>query len=348
MVTLMDVLSDAITSMRTGRPHAGRTEKHGSWGVRFPDSDGAGFHVVLQGACWVLPPDGGPLALGPGDVVFLPHGRGYGLADGPRTPLAEFSGSLPGPFARDAVVPENAAPDAAVPDTAAPDADGAGRAGADPRPRPDTVLLCGAYLLDRLRPHPLLAELPQVLHIPARLGRHPELRSAVELLGGELERPRPGASAVLTSLLDMLLLYVLRAWYEEQSGRAGTGWAAALHDRPVSEALRAIHRDPAHPWTVETLGQAAGLSRAAFARRFTALAGRSPLAYLTWWRMTLAARLLRESELPLRAVAERSGYTSEFAFAKAFKREYGVAPGGYRRRGQESAAAPAATSLAQW
>ncbi|WP_065967497.1 AraC family transcriptional regulator [Streptomyces sparsogenes] len=322
----MDVLSDAITSMRTGRPHAGRTEKHGSWGVRFPDSDGAGFHVVLQGACWILPPDGEPLALGPGDVVFMPHGRGYGLADGPRTPLAEFSGSLPGPFARDASVPGTAAPDAAV---------------------PDTVLLCGAYLLDRLRPHPLLAELPQVLHIPARLGRHPELRSAVELLGGELERPRPGASAVLTSLLDMLLLYVLRAWYEEQSGRAGTGWAAALHDRPVSEALRAIHRDPAHPWTVETLGQAAGLSRAAFARRFTALAGRSPLAYLTWWRMTLAARLLRESELPLRAVAERSGYTSEFAFAKAFKREYGVAPGGYRRRGQESEAAPAATSLAQ-
>ncbi|OMI36112.1 AraC family transcriptional regulator [Streptomyces sparsogenes DSM 40356] len=326
MVTPMDVLSDAITSMRTGRPHAGRTEKHGSWGVRFPDSDGAGFHVVLQGACWILPPDGEPLALGPGDVVFMPHGRGYGLADGPRTPLAEFSGSLPGPFARDASVPGTAAPDAAV---------------------PDTVLLCGAYLLDRLRPHPLLAELPQVLHIPARLGRHPELRSAVELLGGELERPRPGASAVLTSLLDMLLLYVLRAWYEEQSGRAGTGWAAALHDRPVSEALRAIHRDPAHPWTVETLGQAAGLSRAAFARRFTALAGRSPLAYLTWWRMTLAARLLRESELPLRAVAERSGYTSEFAFAKAFKREYGVAPGGYRRRGQESEAAPAATSLAQ-
>ncbi|MEU1670168.1 AraC family transcriptional regulator [Streptomyces sparsogenes] len=333
----MDVLSDAITSMRTGRPHAGRTEKHGSWGVRFPDSDGAGFHVVLQGACWMLPPDGEPLALGPGDVVFMPHGRGYGLADGPRTPLARFSGSLPGPFARDAAVQATAAPDAAV-----PDADGA-----DPRPRPDTVLLCGAYLLDRLRPHPLLAELPQVLHIPARLGRHPELRSAVELLGGELERPRPGASAVLTSLLDMLLLYVLRAWYEEQSGRAGTGWAAALHDQPVSEALRAIHRDPAHPWTVETLGQAAGLSRAAFARRFTALAGRSPLAYLTWWRMTLAARLLRESELPLRAVAERSGYTSEFAFAKAFKREYGVAPGGYRRRGQESAAAPAATSLAQ-
>lgn len=336
----MDVLSDAITSMRTGRPHAGRTEKHGSWGVRFPDSEGAGFHVVLQGACWMLPGDGEPVALGPGDVVFVPHGRGYGLADGPRTPLAEFRGPLPGPFAE-----ATASPGTASPGTASADADG--DAGAERRPPPDTLLLCGAYFLDRARPHPLLGELPQALHIPARLGRHPELRAAVELLGGELERPRPGASAVLTSLLDTLLLYVLRAWYEEQSGRTSTGWAAALHDRAVSEALRAIHRDPAHPWTVETLGQAAGLSRAAFARRFTALAGQPPLAYLTWWRMTRAARLLRETELPLRAVAERTGYASEFAFAKAFKREYGVAPGGYRRRGQESAGALAAMSLAQ-
>ncbi|MDX3228117.1 AraC family transcriptional regulator [Streptomyces sp. ME19-01-6] len=326
----MDVLSEAITAMRTGRPHAGRTEKSGPWGVRFPDSEGAGFHVVLQGACWMLPGDGEPVALGPGDVVFMPHGRGYGLADSPRTPLAEFRGSFPDPFARDA---------------GGPDADGA--AVADAAPRPDTLLLCGAYFLDRARPHPLLGDLPQALHMPARLGRHPELRSAVELLGGELERRRPGASAVLTSLLDTLLLYVLRAWYEEQSDRTSTGWAAALHDQAVSGALRAIHRDPARPWTVETLGRAAGLSRAAFARRFTELAGQPPLAYLTWWRMTLAARLLRESELPLRAVAERAGYTSEFAFAKAFKREYGVAPGGYRRRGQESAGAPAATSLAQ-
>ncbi|MFI1328561.1 AraC family transcriptional regulator [Streptomyces sp. NPDC020845] len=328
----MDVLSDAITSMRAGRPHAGRTEQHGSWGVRFPDSEGAGFHVVLQGTCWMLPRDGEPIALGPGDVVFMPHGRGHGLADSPHTPLAAFRGSLPGPFAEDA---------------ASADIEGGADAGADRRPGPDTLLLCGAYFLDRARPHPLLGELPQALHIPARLGRHPELRSAVELLGGELERARPGTSAVLTSLLDMLLLYVLRAWYEEQSGHMSTGWAAALHDRAVSEALRAIHRDPAHPWTVETLGQAAGLSRAAFARRFTALAGQPPLAYLTWWRMTVAARLLRESELPLRAVAERTGYASEFAFAKAFKREYGVAPGGYRRHGQESAGALAATSLAQ-
>jgi AraC-like DNA-binding protein len=82
---------------------------------------------------------------------------------------------------------------------------------------------------------------------------------------------------------------------------------------------------------VETLGAEAGLSRAAFARRFSALVGQPPLAYLTWWRMTTAARLLRETDSPLSTVAKQTGYTSEFAFARAFKREYGTAPGGYRR-----------------
>jgi AraC-like DNA-binding protein len=54
------------------------------------------------------------------------------------------------------------------------------------------------------------------------------------------------------------------------------------------------------------------------------------MTYLTWWRMTSAGRLLRESNAPLSSVAQRVGYTSEFAFAKAFKREFGLPPGRYR------------------
>jgi AraC-like DNA-binding protein len=112
-------------------------------------------------------------------------------------------------------------------------------------------------------------------------------------------------------------------------GRA-TGWAAALHDPPTIAALRAMHRDPARPWTVATLAAEAGLSRAPFARRFTALLGQPPLTYLTWWRMTTAARLLQRSDAPLRAGAARIGYASESAFANTFKRQYGTAPGRYR------------------
>ncbi|GAA3315424.1 hypothetical protein GCM10020219_031880 [Nonomuraea dietziae] len=158
------------------------------------------------------------------------------------------------------------------------------------------------------------------------------MSAAVQLLGAELENPRIGSDGIVPTLIDSLLLYVLRAWLEVQPPAAAKGWAAALGDSAVAPALAAIHDNPSAPWTVESLAERAGLSRAAFARRFTALVGEPPMAYLTRWRMTTAARLLRESDTPLAAVAAQAGYGSEFAFAKAFKREYSMAPGGYRRQ----------------
>ncbi|WP_020673926.1 AraC family transcriptional regulator [Amycolatopsis nigrescens] len=301
----MDVLSDAVTAMRTGQPHSGRVRRPVPFGMRLPPVEGAGFHIVLQGSCWLFPPDGAPIALGAGDVAFLPHGAAHGLADSPSTPLADTS-------LAPAEIPPGRHP-----------ADGSSAA---------TVTLCGAYLLDRSRAHPLLGDLPEVIHLPARVGHHQGLRAAVDLLGGELEQPRPGGDAMLPALLDVLLLHILRAWFDEQSAHDGaTGWAAALRDPAVAAGLQAIHGDPGRPWTVGELASQAGLSRAAFARRFAALVGRPPQAYLTWWRMTLAARLLRDGDAPLATVARQVGYTSEFAFAHAFKRDHGLAPGGFRR-----------------
>ncbi|MGP4110761.1 AraC family transcriptional regulator [Streptomyces sp. 4N509B] len=310
----MDVLSDVLAVMRTGEPAASRTTSRAPWGVRFPAGQRAACHVVLRGGCWMTPGGGGaPLALGPGDVVLTPRGDGHALADQPGRPLVDF---LPDP------VETSPVPELRIP--------GEGAA---------TEMLCAAYAFDRSRPHPLLGELPSLIHLPARVGHHPALRSAVELLGTELERPRAGTEAILPSLIDMLLLYVLRAWLEEEASRAGAdrpGWATALSDPAIAAALRQIHRHPERPWTVAALATRAGLSRAAFARRFAATVGQPPLGYLTWWRMTTAARLLRETDTPLRVVAERCGYGSEFAFAKAFKRAHGAAPGQYRRRATDA------------
>ncbi|CAM3551112.1 AraC family transcriptional regulator [Kibdelosporangium persicum] len=186
----------------------------------------------------------------------------------------------------------------------------------------DTRMLCGAYFLDRSRPHPLLDELPDVIHLT-------DMAGPIDLLDAELAEPQAGSDAIVPALLDTLLLYALRAWYKQNADIGG--WASAVNDPGISTALRAIHDAPEHPWTVEELGARAGLSRAAFARRFTDLVGRPPLAYLTWWRMTMAAKLLRDTDLPVGGVAGRAGYSSEFAFAKAFKRAFGLPPGGYRR-----------------
>jgi AraC-like DNA-binding protein len=138
---------------------------------------------------------------------------------------------------------------------------------------------------------------------------------------------------MVPALLDTLLISILRAWFAQESVHgAPTGWGAALRDPTIVAALTAIHEHPAHPWTVAELGNRAGLSRAAFARRFTALTGQPPLTYLTWWRITTAAHLLRRSDAPLRVIAEQAGYTSQIAFAAAFKHEFGLTPARYRRR----------------
>lgn len=295
----MDVLSDAIAVIRTGRPSSNRL-RLGSLGCyRFAPYDGAGFHVFLRGAGWLITEHGDPTPVGPGDVVLVPHGGAHVLSDSPRAEHAV-------PF-----------------ETAVDEPDG------------PVDVLCGKYRLDRTRTHPVLARLPEVVHLPAQAGRHTGLRAAIDLLGGEVSGRRPGRDAAVSGLLDLLLVYMVRAWLEDN---AAAGWPQALRDPTLAAALEALHADPARPWQLQDLAAAVGLSRATLARRFTSLTGQSPMAYLAWWRMAMAARLLRDSDLSLPEIARRVGYGSPYAFAHAFKRHFGVAPGRYRAADQAIAA----------
>jgi len=302
------LLSDIVAGIRIGLPRSSRITWHAPWAQRFPAAPGsAGFQVILQGSCWLLPEGGDPIPLSVGDVVFFPHGHGCVLADSPSTPVPRTDCD-PGEETALFGSASMAGPGAA------------------------TVTLCGGYRLDDARTHPILRNLPDLIHLPARLGHHQELRTAIDLLAAEIASPRPGADTVVASLLDMLLLFILRAYITTEPERCTvSGWSAALADPGISAALDAVHRDPAHPWTVASLADLAGLSRAAFSRRFSVLVGQPPLGYLTWWRLGTAARLLRSTDAPLSEVATRVGYGSEFAFANAFKRQYGRAPGRFRR-----------------
>ncbi|GAB3692091.1 AraC family transcriptional regulator [Nocardiopsis oceani] len=314
----MDLLSDVVESMRAGTPGGARVEVHGSsWGWWMPgDPDVAGFLAVLGGGCWMFPEDGGPPErLGPGDVVLSPHGGGYGLGDTPDPPTETLEEARPdtgGGFGRHSL--------------------GALGAPAVPGAGPSTVLVCGGYRMDRERTHPLLSALPEHVRVRTSEGREPRLERVLAVLGEETATARPGADALVALLLDALLLYTLRACLEEGAeGEAPDGWARALADPGVGAALAAVHGDPARPWTVAALAAAARMSRATFARRFTALAGQPPMAYVAWWRLNTARGLLRDTDLPVEAVAARVGYTSPFAFSRAFRSAYGAAPGRYRR-----------------
>lgn len=309
----MDVLSDVITTLRLGEPHASRTVPGAHWRQRLEGGPAAGFHAVVRGSCRLVPETGPPISLHVGDVAFLPHGAAHTLQDARPADRTARRGT-----------------------------DLAAEAGS-------TVLLCGGYMLDgNSRAHPMFTALPDVLlaraddhqhrQRPAGMGRpeapYPALEAALTMLAQELQRPGPGSRGVVASLVDMTLLFVLRSWFA--SGDHNGRWSATLADPAVSVALRAIHQAPAEPWTVARLAAEAGLSRAPFARRFAAAVGWPPATYLTWWRMTLAARALQSTDRPLRQVSHQVGYASEFAFAKAFRRQFGLAPGAYRRSRQDS------------
>ncbi|WP_072478049.1 AraC family transcriptional regulator [Amycolatopsis australiensis] len=300
----MDLLSDIIGVMRTGRPSANRMRVGSPWSYRFAPYDGAGFHVLLRGSGWLLMPGRDPVQLGPGDAVLLPAGQEHVLSEARRA-------ARPVPF-----------------ETAVPD------------PAGTIEMLCGKYRLDRRRTHPLLATLPAVVHLPTHTGGHARLRAALDLLAAETTTRRPGRDAALAGLLDLLLVYLIRAWFDDH---ADLGWPRALRDQAVTAVLEAMHGAPDRPWRIEDLAAEAGLSRTTLTRKFTELVGQAPMTYLTHWRMTLAARLLHDTDLGLAAVARRVGYASPFAFSHAFKREFGVAPGRYREDLSRGSAKPAGT-----
>jgi AraC-like DNA-binding protein len=157
----------------------------------------------------------------------------------------------------------------------------------------------------------------------------------------EAEGLRPGGETVITRLSDVLVVQALRAWLEsDPAAQSQSGWLGALQDPQIGRAISLVHREPGRDWTVASLADQIPMSRSAFAARFTELVGEPPMSYVTRWRMHLAAAALRDEGATVGEVADRFGYRSEAAFARAFKRVVGLPPGSVRRaRPVESLAA---------
>jgi transcriptional regulator GlxA family with amidase domain len=174
----------------------------------------------------------------------------------------------------------------------------------------------------------LLAVLPETVVLRAAEWRSP----LVPLLMDEMAREEVGQASVLDRLLDALVVSAVRQWALSR-GDAAPAWLDATSDPPVAEALRLVHDRPGEPWSLVGLARTVGVSRAALARRFRHRVGESPMAYLTGWRMALAADRLRDSTDTVARVAAEVGYPSPFSFSNAFKRVYGVSPTAYRSLG---------------
>jgi AraC-like DNA-binding protein len=160
--------------------------------------------------------------------------------------------------------------------------------------------------------------------------------TTLDLIITESALRKPGAEPIITRLSDILFIQAVRAYAGAASGER-PNWFAAAADPQISEAIASIHQAPQSQWTVEQLATLSGMSRSAFANRFTELVGEPPLRYLSRWRMHKAIEMLREGRRTTAEIAALVGYESEAAFSKAFKKWNGLGPGTFRRTKNNSA-----------
>lgn len=194
-------------------------------------------------------------------------------------------------------------------------------------PNASNLMLIGSYesmsdVSERLR-----NALPDILWVKAEDWNSPLLN----MLADEMARDAPGQAAVLDRLLDMLLIAILRAWFERSEAK-DQPWYQAKGDPVVGDTIKLIHKSPAQPWTLSALAAKVGVSRAALAKRFNEVVGESPMAFLRQWRLALAADLLCDPDETVGTVADQVGYSSPYALSSAFKRVRGVSPQEHRAR----------------
>jgi AraC-like DNA-binding protein len=194
-----------------------------------------------------------------------------------------------------------------------------------------TTFVCAAFDYDLDVGEPLMGLLPPLIHVPTDPVAGRDVAAIVELLAMEVGARRPGSRAAAARLLDTLLIAAIRHWLDRQADGEAPSWLRALRDPALARVLAALHERPAEPWTVESLAREVHLSRATLARRFAGVVGEPPLTYLARWRMHLAAQRLKYSTDTVEAIAREVGYTSQYAFNRAFTRHRGQPPGRYRR-----------------
>jgi AraC-like DNA-binding protein/mannose-6-phosphate isomerase-like protein (cupin superfamily) len=300
----MDVLSEVLDMSGVRGSAGARIAAAGDWGVEWLRDRDAVVYAVTAGTASLAVDGESPRLLMTGDVVILPTGAAHALSSAPGVDIHSC-------------------------DVAA---------AAEARRRGDvlrlgdgdvqTQILGASYSHDAATSTPVFALLPTVVHLHAQQ-LDPSASDIVRLLGRELARPGLATDLVLDRLVDVLLIEVLRVWLAS-TPQADASWWGVLRDPILLRAVTRIHEAPGHPWTTEALAREVATSKQTLVRRFSTFAGTTPGEYLTRWRMDLAAHRLRDTDDALEAIAADVGYTSVYAFSRAFRRERSLPPGRYR------------------
>lgn len=301
--------SDLFPPIRVANAVYTRVDATAPWGIDFRAHPHAKFGIVLHGNCWMSLADSllPAIPLSRGDFYMLPRGHAFTLRDTPSSPTRNCD-ELMQDRGSDHVI----------------------RYGGGGAP---TAMIGGLFMFAKPGQPALLDLLPDLIHITVGQSKLSDLEATLRLLASETEQPSLGSQLVVNRVADILFVHAIRAHLEQENGRRDN-WLGATKDSQISQALRLMHERAEHSWTLDRLAMEVGLSRSAFAARFKALVGEAPLEHLTRCRMQKAAQLLRESNIKIVEIAEKSGYESEGAFNRAFKRHLGITPGKYRRDGK--------------
>jgi len=311
----MDALSEVLRLARFSADVVLDAHGRGPWCVSVAASGSfARAHLVLEGECTLRIADGEDLRLPAGTLAFLPHGDAHLIASSIDAGAVPLSALLRAPVAGEL----------------APVSLGKGGHA--------TRWVCISVSCERHLAEPLLASLPQA--VASDLLGAPTLNWLTGALGLHLsasDAPPVGDGAKRERLAELVLLEALRR-HVHTLPPGGKGWLAGLDDRYVGRALALVHGRPSEPWTVERLGRQVGLSRSALAERFSEVMGEPIIAFLTRWRLQLAAESLLATPRSIESIARDAGYESASAFSHAFRRAFRKPPSVWRKRARRRSA----------
>jgi AraC-like DNA-binding protein len=305
----VDPLSSVLSGIRAEGSVVSHAVLTAPWTIRFADEAPLVMITVLRGGGSLLLADGTERAVGAGDTAIVRGLAPFRLADHPTTVHGPHAAYEIACFATDAECTGQELGGIHW-DTGAQEA---------------TALIVGAYRASGHRHERLLRALPPVLVIKEDV----EVCAWLETAAADAARFSAGSQALMDRLLDWALVCTLRSWFD-QAGAEAPSWYRGLADPVLAPALQAFHDRPAEAWTVASLAACAGVSRALFAKRFTKLMGRPPLAYLTECRMDEAEVLLADTDLSIAQIGRSVGYADAFGFSAAFKRHKGLSPSTFR------------------
>jgi len=315
----MDAFSEILSGVKLSGALFFTAEFSAPWGFSAPASStmatmlapGAPrlvlYHLVIDGEARVQLLDGESIELRPGDIVIFPHGDPHHMSS--------VKGALP-PFPNYGISAKIKSRDLSPLR--------AGGGGEIAR------FVCGYMTCDPYLSRPILSGLPSVFKVNIRTDRSGHwLENSILHLVEEAVSGQVGSEAMLAKLSEALFVDTLRR-YVAGLPEQQTGWLAGARDPIVGKSLGLLHSRIAHPWTIADLAEEVGISRSALVERFTRYVSEPPMAYLTRWRLQVAARSLESTRRGVAEIAGDVGYESEAAFNRAFKREFGQPPGRYR------------------